>query len=158
MPKFAKTAHLCNPRPGSKRLRRSFPACDACSRRLRGFRREACRSAARSKSQLLSPAPLLPSQPSFCTFSITSFVTSPLLSWSCKPCVHDSAFGAALLSLRPADRPTCAVSGRGGSAFRGGARRRQSATARARRFVAMGTGLVKRLHGRDGLWLCCVHV
>ena len=89
---------------------------------------------ARSKSQLLSPTPLMPSQPSFCTFSITSFVTSPLPSWSCQPFVHDSTASG----LRPAGRPTCAVSGRGGSAFRGGARRRQAATARARRFVVIG--------------------
>ena len=43
------------------------------------------RSAARSKSQLLSPTPLLPSQPSFCAFSLTSFFTPPLPSWSCQP-------------------------------------------------------------------------
>ena len=105
MLKFAKTAHLCNPRPGSKRLRRLFPACDG---RLRGFRREACRSAARSKSQLLSPAPLLPSQPSFCTFSITSFVTSPLPSWSCQPFVHDST-ASGLLAAQPAPCPAAAA-------------------------------------------------
>ena len=95
MPKFAKTAHLCNPRPGSKRLRRLFPACDG---RLRGFRREACRSAARSKSQLLSPAPLLPSQPSFCTFSITSFLRDIAFAFlvKCQPFVHDATASGLL--------------------------------------------------------------
>ena len=88
-----------------QRLRRLFPACDG---RLRGFRREACRSAARSKSQLLSPAPLLPSQPSFCTFSITSFVTSPLPSWSCQPFVHDST-ASGLLAAQSAPCPAAAA-------------------------------------------------
>ena len=80
---------------GSKRLRRLFSACDG---RLRGFRREACRSAARSKSQLLSPAPLLPSQPSFCTFSITSFLRDIAFAFlvKCQPFVHDATASGLL--------------------------------------------------------------
>jgi len=81
--------------PRFQRLRRLFPACDG---RLRGFRREACRSVARSKSQLLSPTPLMPSQPSFCTFSITSFLRDIAFAFlvKCQPFVHDSTASGLL--------------------------------------------------------------
>jgi hypothetical protein len=106
-------AQRAGPRGNASRLRGGRSVAQsifqrACGRRLRDFRREACRSAARSKSQLLSPAPLLPSQPSFCTFSNTSFVTSPLPSWSCQPFVHDSTVSGPL-AAQPAPCPAAAA-------------------------------------------------
>jgi hypothetical protein len=53
---------------------------------------------ARSKSQLLSPTPLMPSQPSFCTFSITSFLRDIAFAFlvKCQPFVHDATASGLL--------------------------------------------------------------
>ena len=106
--------------------------CEASVERLAGPR------PARSHSFFPPHLCCLLNLPSVPSRSLPSFVTSPLPSWSSASPLFMTLQPQACSVLRTVRPRSCARSGRGRSAFRGGARRRQAATARARRFAAMG--------------------